>query len=63
MDGTFDIFKKTSDGTHWVEAVRGIEQAKKTLLRYQGLDRTNKYLVFDAEQGQFIDILGDARSA
>jgi hypothetical protein len=31
MDSTFDIFKVTSDGTLWVEAVRGLERAKERM--------------------------------
>jgi hypothetical protein len=64
MDGTFDIFKKTPDkGTVWVEAVVGIVEAKKALLRYQRLHTTDEYLVFDASEGHFIDILGNVQSA
>jgi hypothetical protein len=64
MDGTFDIFKKTSDnGTVWLEAVVGIVQAKKRLLHYRSLHTPDEYLVFDAEQGHFIDVLDDAQSA
>ena len=31
MDSTFDIFKVTSDGPLWVEAVRGLERAKERM--------------------------------
>ena len=64
MDGTFDIFKKTPDGTQWVEAVKGMQQAKKHLLHFRSLQTgTDEYLVFDSEQGHFIDIFDDAQSA
>ena len=29
MDSTFDIFKVTSDGPLWVDAVQGLEKAKE----------------------------------
>jgi hypothetical protein len=31
VDSTFDIFKVTSDGPLWVEAVQGLEKAKERM--------------------------------
>jgi hypothetical protein len=45
-----------------VETVQGFEQAKKRLLHYTSIS-TDEYLVFDAAQGQFIDVLNKAASA
>jgi len=33
MDSIFDIFKVTSDGPLWVEAVQGLEEAKEQMAR------------------------------
>ena len=33
MGSTFDIFKVTSDGPLWVEAVQGLEKAKEQMAR------------------------------
>jgi len=63
MDGAYDIFKKlsTTDAV-WMETVQGFEQAKKRLLHYTSIS-TDEYLVFDATEGQFIDVLSRAASA
>jgi hypothetical protein len=63
MDGAYDIFKKLSTkNAVWVETVQGFEQAKKRLLHYTSIS-TDEYFVFDAAQGQFIDVLSKAASA
>jgi hypothetical protein len=63
MDGAYDIFKKSSaKNAVWVETVQGFEQAKKRLLHYKS-SSSDEYLVFDATEGQFIDVLGKAESA
>ena len=63
MDGAYDIFKRSSaKDAVWVETVHGFEQAKKRLLHYTS-SSNNEYLVFDATEGQFIDVLDKAESA
>jgi hypothetical protein len=63
MDGAYDIFKKSSTkDAVWLETVQGFEQAKKRLLHYTSIS-TDEYLVFDAAEGQFIDVLNKAASA
>jgi hypothetical protein len=63
MDGAYDIFKKSSaKDAVWVETVQGFEQAKKRLLYYTSSSK-DEYLVFDATEGHFIDVLGKAASA
>ena len=63
MNGAYDIFKKSSrKDAVWLETVQGFEQAKKRLLHYTSVS-TDKYLVFDAAEGQFIDVLDRAASA
>jgi hypothetical protein len=63
MDGAYDIFKKSSPkDAVWVETVQGFEEAKKRLLHYRS-DSNDEYLVFDATEGQFIDVLDKAESA
>ena len=63
MDGAYDIFKKSSaKDAVWVETVQGFEQAKKRLLYYTSSSK-DECLVFDATEGQFIDVLGKAASA
>jgi hypothetical protein len=63
IDRTYDIFKKTSnkDGV-WLEAVHGLQQAKKRLLHYRSTS-TGEYLVFDATDAKFIDVWDEAESA
>jgi len=63
MDGAYDIFKKVSaKNAVWVETVQGFEQAKTRLLYYTSTSK-DEYLVFDATEGHFIDVLGKAASA
>jgi hypothetical protein len=62
MDGAYDIFKKSSaTNAVWVETVQGFEQAKRRLLHYTS-SSNDEYLVFDAAEGQFIDVLSKAAS-
>jgi hypothetical protein len=62
MDGAYDIFKKSSaKNAVWVETVQGFEQAKRRLLHYTSIS-DDEYLVFDAAEGQFIDVLSKAAS-
>jgi hypothetical protein len=63
MDGAYDIFKKSSaKNAVWVETVQGFEQAKKRLLHYAS-SSSEEYLVFDAAEGRFIDVLDKEESA
>ena len=50
MDSTFDIFKVTSDGPLWVEAVHGLEEAKEQMARL-ALTSPGEYFVHSQEQG------------
>jgi hypothetical protein len=62
-DRTYDIFKKTSSkDAVWLEAVQGLQQAKKRLLHYRS-NSTGEYLVFDTAEAQFIDVLDETKSA
>ena len=62
MDGAYDIFKKSSTKSAvWVETVQGFEQAKKRLLHYTSTS-SDEYVVFDATEGQLIDVLDKAAS-
>jgi len=63
LDRTYDIFKKTSNkDAVWLEAVQGLQQAKKRLLHYRS-SSTGEYLVFDTTEAQFIDVLDETKSA
>ena len=63
MDGAYDIFKKVSaKNAVWVETVQGFEQAKKRLLHHTS-SSNDEYLVFDATEERFVDVLGKAESA
>ena len=60
---TYDIFKETSNKDALsLEAVQGLQQAKKRLLHYRSTS-TGEYLVFDATEAQFIDVWDEAESA
>ena len=49
MGSTFDIFKVTSDGPLWLEAVQGLEKAKE---RMAHLALTpGEYFIHSQEQG------------
>ena len=63
IDRAYDIFKKTSSkDAVWLEAVQGLQQAKKCLLHYRSTS-TGEYLVFDATEAKFIDVSDAAESA
>jgi hypothetical protein len=49
MDSTFDIFKVTSDGPLWVEAVTGLERAKERMAHT--LTSLGEYFIHSQEQG------------
>jgi len=50
MGSTFDIFKMTSDGPLWVDAVQGLEKAKEQMARL-ALASPGEYFVYSQEQG------------
>jgi hypothetical protein len=50
MGSTFDIFKVTSDGPLWVEAVLGLENAKEQMADL-ALTSPGEYFVHCQEQG------------
>jgi len=50
MDSTFDIFKVTSDGPLWVEAVQGLEKAKERMA-HLALTSPDEYFIHSQEQG------------
>ena len=50
MDSTFDIFKVTSDGPLWVEAVQGLERAKERMAHLT-LTSPGEYFIHSQEQG------------
>ena len=52
-DSTFDIFKATSDGPLWVEAVHGLEEAKEQMARL-ALTSPGEYFVHSQEQGVIV---------
>ena len=55
IDGSYEIFKKESDNTTvLIEAVKGIEEAKK---RVQQLNQTEQaeYFIFDSATGQVVE--------
>jgi hypothetical protein len=63
IDRTYDIFEKTSNkDAVWLEAVQGLQQAKKRLLHYRS-NSTGEYLVFDAAEAKFIDVMDEAELA
>ena len=50
MGSTFDIFKVTSDGPLWVEAVRGLDRAKEQMA-HLALTSPGEYFIHSQEQG------------
>lgn len=50
MGSTFDIFKVTSDGPMWVEAVPGLEKAKEQIA-HLALTSPGQYFIHSQEQG------------
>jgi hypothetical protein len=50
MGSTFDIFKVTSDGPLWVEAVQGLEKAKERIADL-ALTSRGQYFIYSQEQG------------
>ena len=50
MGSTFDIFKVTSDGPLWVEAVRGLERAKERMAQL-ALTSPGEFFIHSQEEG------------
>ena len=50
MDSTFDIFKVTSDGPLWVEAVQGLEKAKERMA-HLALASPEEYFIHSQDYG------------
>lgn len=50
MDSTFDIFKITSDGPLWVEAVQGLEKAKERMA-HLALTSSEEYFIHSQDSG------------
>ncbi len=50
MDSTFDVFKVSSDGPLWVEAVRGLERAKERMA-HLALTSPGEYFIHSQEEG------------
>ena len=50
MGSTFDIFKITSDGPLWVEAVQGLEKAKKRMA-HLALTSPAEYFIHSQDNG------------
>jgi hypothetical protein len=50
MDSTFDIFKVTSGGPLWVEAVQGLERAKERMA-HLALTSPGEYFIHSQEEG------------
>jgi hypothetical protein len=50
MGSTFDIFKITSDGPLWVEAVQGLEKAKERMA-HLALTSSEEYFIHSQDNG------------
>jgi hypothetical protein len=50
MGSIYDIFKVTSDGPLWVEAVQGLERAKERMAHLT-LTSPEEYFIHSQEQG------------
>jgi len=50
MGSTFDIFKITSDGPLWVEAVQGLEKAKERMA-HLALTSPGEYFIHSQDIG------------
>jgi hypothetical protein len=50
MGSIYDIFKVTSDGPLWVEAVQGLERAKERMA-HLGLTSPGEYFIHSQEEG------------
>jgi len=55
LEATYDIFRKTSEkDATWVEAVTGLERAKKRMLRLASTT-PGAYLLYDPRLSAFIE--------
>ena len=50
MDSIYDIFKVTSDGPLWVEAVQGLQRAKERMA-HLGLTSPGEYFIHAQGEG------------
>ena len=50
MGSTFDIFRVTSDGPLWVEAIHGLREAKERMA-HLALTSPGEYFIHSQEEG------------
>ena len=50
MGSTFDIFRVTSDGPLWVEAIHGLREAKERMA-HLALTSPGEYIIHSQEEG------------
>lgn len=61
-DGTFDIFRQHELGPIWVQAVRGRDEAIRSLLKLRVEKPAQIFLLWDSRTRQFLNLPANAQS-
>ncbi len=62
-NGTFDIFRQDDAGAIWVQAVRGHDEAIRSLQKLRAEKPKQVFLLWDSRTRRFLDLPGNSRSA
>jgi len=62
-NGTFDIFRQDEAGSIWVRAVRGREEAIRSLLKLRAEKPTQVFLLWDSRTRQFLDLPASSQTS
>jgi len=61
--GTFDIFCQHELGPVWVQAVRGRDEAIRSLLKLRAEKPTQVFLLWDSRTRQFLDLPASSQTS
>lgn len=62
-DGTFDIFRQHESGPIWVQAVRGRDEAIRSLLKLRAEKPAQIFLLWDSRTRQFLDLPANSQNS
>lgn len=62
-NGTFDIFRQDDAGPIWVQAVRGHDEAIRSLQKLRAQKPKQVFLLWDSRTRRFLDLPGNSRSS
>jgi len=62
-NGIFDIFRQDEAGAVWVQAVRGHDEAIRSLLKLRAEKPAQVFLLWDSRTRRFLDLPSGSRSS